>query len=65
MKKNTKIITALILLIISTLAIVGCGKTGICDGCNQQESLYKYVRDNGVVKWYCDDCMRMEKLFGN
>lgn len=65
MKKLRKISSILLLAAIMAGALSGCGKTGVCKGCGQTEHLKKYVEKSGHVEWYCADCHRMAKMFGD
>ncbi len=63
MKKFKKCMIALFLVLFMLTTLSGCDKRGACDECRQNEKLNKYVEKDGDVRWYCDDCYRMAKLF--
>ena len=61
MKKRIAILGVLLIMMLS---IVGCTKTGECDGCRQNEKLNEYVTSSGTTRYYCDYCYNMAKLAG-
>lgn len=63
MKNSKKHIIIVFMAIIMLIALSGCGKRGECEECGQTEKLNKFVEDDGDIRWYCDDCYRMAKLF--
>lgn len=64
MKNFKRIMVGFLLTALMIVTLSGCGKRGECEDCGQNEKLNKYVEEDGDVHWYCDDCYRMEKLFG-
>lgn len=60
-KKFTVIFFVAIFMFVT---LSGCGKRGECEECGQNEKLNKYVDQNDNIRWYCDDCYKMAKLFG-
>ena len=52
----------LLITIMSTVFLLGCAKTGECDGCGQKEELKKYSSDSETMN-LCDDCYRLEKIY--
>lgn len=61
MKKNMVLICIVILVIAF---MCGCAQKGECDECGQYEELNKYVTNDGNVRYYCDTCHDMAKIFG-
>lgn len=59
MKKRVMMLGVLMIMMLS---IVGCSKTGECDGCGQNEKLNEYVTTSGTTRYYCDYCYDMAKF---
>ena len=63
MKISKKRMAIFFLTIIMLIVLSGCAKRGKCEECGQVETLNKFVEDDGDIRWYCDDCYRLAKLF--
>ena len=61
MKKRVMMLGVLMIMMLS---IVGCSKTGECDGCGQYEELHEYTTKSGSTRQYCDYCYEMAKFVG-
>lgn len=63
MKSLKRFAVIFIVLIFMFTTLAGCAKRGECEECGQNEKLNKYVEKDGDIRWYCDDCYQMAKLF--
>lgn len=63
MENFKRIMAALLLIALMFVTLSGCGKHGKCEGCGQTESLNKFEEYDGDVRWYCDTCYQMAKVF--
>lgn len=58
-----KVLITLLISIFICLSCVACSSKGICEMCDQEETLTKYVCRDGDIKMVCEDCKKLMKLF--